>query len=446
MSLHFLLRAEARSLSLVQVLALSDDDAFALFRRQRWGEGEDVVCPHCGMAHRHYFRPARKIWRCAGCRGDFSVTCGTIFAFHKLPLRLYLAAVILFVNAVKGISALQLGRDLGVSHKTAYVLLHKILESLLVNREEAALQGEIHVDGAYVGGKARPANKKEDRVDRRLAENQDADRRCIVVIREAHTEAEVAAGSAGAKKTLTFVRENENQADIGKLASAYIAAGSVICVDESNAYDRLPAKYEVRRVNHGREYRADDGTTNNLAESVFSRFRRFQIGQIHKVAPKYLDNYANEIAYREDTRRWSNGGDLPRHRAQVRPCPGESRWVRLLAGQPPPGGKPGDMRGSFDRPGRTGSVPASRNEGAGTLQAMHHVEGVLLHLLDQGCAGFQHLACGQRFADLAAAQRHACASRKMSRTIRWHSPGPKKRFQTAVPWPRCAARSLGKTA
>ena len=149
MSWHFLLRAEARSLSLVQVLALSDDDAFTLFRRQRWGDGEDVVCPHCGMVHRHYFRPARKIWRCAGCREDFSVTSGTIFAFdkHKLPLRLYLAAVILFVNAVKRISPLHLGRDLGVSHKTAYVLLHKIRKSLLVNREEAALQGEIHVDG-----------------------------------------------------------------------------------------------------------------------------------------------------------------------------------------------------------------------------------------------------------------------------------------------------------
>ena len=76
MSLHFLLSAEARSLSLVQILALSDDDAFTLFRRQRWGDGENVVCPHCGMAHRHYFRPARKIWRCAGCRADCSVTSG----------------------------------------------------------------------------------------------------------------------------------------------------------------------------------------------------------------------------------------------------------------------------------------------------------------------------------------------------------------------------------
>ncbi len=89
--------------------------------------------------------------------------------------------------------------------------------------------------------------------------------------------------------------------------AAYIVPGAVICADESDAYDLLPARYEVRRVNHGKEYRADDGTTNNLAESYFSRFRRFHIGQIHKAAPTYLDNYANEMAYREDTRRWSNG-------------------------------------------------------------------------------------------------------------------------------------------
>ena len=176
-----------------------------------------------------------------------------------------------------------------------------------MDRDESALQGEIHVDGAYVGGTVRPANKKEDRVDRRLAQNQDPDKRCILVMREAYTEAEVEAGNAGARKTLTFILKNENQADIGKLAPVHIAKGAVICADESDAYDLLPARYEVRRVNHGKAYRADDGTTNNLAESYFSRFRRCQIGQIHKLAPKYLDNYANEMAYREDTRRWSNG-------------------------------------------------------------------------------------------------------------------------------------------
>jgi transposase-like protein len=162
MSLHFLLKAEARTLSVVEVLAMSDDDAFTLFRRVRWGDGDEVVCPHCGMVHRHYFRPARKIWRCAGCQEDFSVTSGTIFAFHKLPLRLYLAAVILFANAVKGISALQVGRDLGVSHKTAYVLLHKIRESLLVGRDESALQGRDS-RGRGVCRREGPAGEQEGR-------------------------------------------------------------------------------------------------------------------------------------------------------------------------------------------------------------------------------------------------------------------------------------------
>jgi len=144
-------------------------------------------------------------------------------------------------------------------------------------------------------------------VDRRLVENQDPDKRCILVMREAHTEAEVESGHAGARQTLTFIVKNENQADLGKLAPAAIAPGAVICADESDAYDRLPAKYEVRRVNHSQGYRADDGTTNNLAESYFARFRRFQIGQVHKLSPRYLDHYAHEIAYQEDARRCSNG-------------------------------------------------------------------------------------------------------------------------------------------
>jgi transposase-like protein len=339
---------------------MSDDDAFTLLRRARWGDGDEVVCPHCGLVHRHDFRPTRKIWRCAGCQDDFSVTSGTIFAFHKLPLRLYLAAVILFANAVKGISALQVGRDLSLSHKTAYVLLHKIRESLLVGREESALQGEIHVDGAYVGGKVRPENRREDRVDRRLAENQDSDKRCILVMRQAHTEAAAEAGNAGAKKTLTFIVKNENQADLGKLAPAYIVKGSVICADESDAYDRLPAKYAVRRVNHGKAYRADDGTTNNLAESYFSRFRRFHIGQIHQAAPTYLDNYADGLPGKHPALEQRR--HLPGHPRQVRPCPGESVWVRVLAGQPPTGGKPGGVKASGDR---SRAPCPSRPEGSG---------------------------------------------------------------------------------
>lgn len=82
----------------------------------------------------------------------FSVTSGTIFAFHKQPLKDYLIAIAIFTNAVKCISALQLARDLDVQYKTAFVLAHKIRESLMEHRDESALTGEIHVDGAYVNG------------------------------------------------------------------------------------------------------------------------------------------------------------------------------------------------------------------------------------------------------------------------------------------------------
>ena len=188
MSQHFLLTAEACSLSVREVFALSDEEAFDLFRQLRWGKGEEVVCPDCGVVERHWFLPSRRQWRCKACAHTFSVTSGTIFAHHKLPLRVYLGAVAIYTNAVKGLSALQMCRDLGVQYKSAFVLMHKLRESLIVQREETPLSGEVEMDGAYVGGHVRAQNKKEERLDRRLAENQSPDKRCILVMREQHPE------------------------------------------------------------------------------------------------------------------------------------------------------------------------------------------------------------------------------------------------------------------
>lgn len=302
MSQHFLLSASARTLSVRDVFALSDNEAFALFKEVRWGKGEEVACPVCGVIGKHYFKLTRKQWQCKDCGHTFSVTSGTVFAFHKLPLKVYLAAIAIFTNAVKGISSLQLSRDLGVQYKTAFVLAHKIRESLMEQRELEKLDGEIHMDGAYVNGHIRPKNKKADRIDRRLAVNQKPGKRCVFVMRQKCQEL-----AAGASKTLTFVLKSENQEEVSKLAAAHIQPSATICADESNAYDPLHAKFDTRRVNHSVEYKADDGTTNNLAESYFARFRRMQYGQVHKFGNLYLANYANEAAYREDTRRWANG-------------------------------------------------------------------------------------------------------------------------------------------
>lgn len=187
---HFLLSARARSLSIAQVLRMTDEDAELAFAALRWPEtGGKAVCVHCGCPTCYECRrPSGALrFRCKACRGDFSLTSGTLFAFHKLPLRTYLAAVVIFCNEVKGKSALALSRDLGVQYKTAFVLAHKLREAMATEMRGAKLGGKgavVEVDGGYFGGYVKPANHKENRRDRRLAKNQSGKRQVVVVIRQ----------------------------------------------------------------------------------------------------------------------------------------------------------------------------------------------------------------------------------------------------------------------
>ena len=132
------------------------------------------------------------------------MTSGTIFADHKLPLQVYLGAIAIYTNAVKGLSALQLSRDLDVQYKTAFVMMHKLRESLMVHRDETPLAGEAQIDGCYTNGAVKPANRAADRVERRLVEHRDPDRRCVLVMRETFPK-DALAERIGGKRTLTFV-------------------------------------------------------------------------------------------------------------------------------------------------------------------------------------------------------------------------------------------------
>ena len=123
MAQHFLLTAQARDLSLMKLFNMSEEEAFESFKAVRWSDTDGVpICPSCGTCHNPYFISSRKQFRCKQCDHTFSVTSGTLFASHKLPLKVYLIAIALFTNAVKGISALQFSRDLDVQYKTAWVL------------------------------------------------------------------------------------------------------------------------------------------------------------------------------------------------------------------------------------------------------------------------------------------------------------------------------------
>ena len=303
MAQHFLLSAEARSLSLMKIARMSDMEALEVFKNIRWSDTNgEPVCPCCGSVEKPYFIKTRMQFRCKECFHTFSVTSGTLFASHKLSLQTYLVAIAIFTNSVKSVSALQLSRDLDVQYKTAWVLAHKIRESLLDYHDNEKLEGVCEIDGVYVNGYIRPKNQKDKRVDRRKVHKPN--KRTIISIRQRASEGD---DVVGAVKTRTFVTRGETTPEIKNIIYNTVELGSQIHADEHNGYDHFHGHYDMQRVNHGIEYSGVYGENNNQAESYNSRFRRMQYGQCHKIGNLYLSNYANEIAYREDTRRMSNG-------------------------------------------------------------------------------------------------------------------------------------------
>jgi ribosomal protein L37AE/L43A len=296
MSQHFLLSAAARTLSLSAVARMSDEEAHAKFTAIRWADNDgQPYCPECGCL-KVYAYTTRKLWKCTACRYQFSVTARTLFQDRKRPIRDYLLAIAIFVNGAKGHSALQLSRDLDCQYKTAFVLAHKLREAIgsqVQNPDAPDLSGTVEIDGMYTGGHRKPENRKADRVDRRLAEEQTGKRQVVVVAREA------------GGRTLPFIVPRESAAV--RLIRERVASGAVVHADEAPGWDQLHASFDMRRVNHSVEYVGEDGANVNQAESFFSRLRRAEYGIHHRISGQYLYQYANEMAWREDNRRIPNG-------------------------------------------------------------------------------------------------------------------------------------------
>jgi transposase-like protein len=303
MAQHFLLSSAARKLSLAKLMRMGDTEAETLFASIRWTETQGApVCPHCGSLE--IYTDRRKggslRFRCKQkeCAKSFSLTSGTLFAFHKLPLRTYLAAIAIYCNEVKGKSALALSRDLDVQYKTAFVLAHKIREAVSSEMKGVRVGGEgkiAEVDGAYFGGYIKPANHVENRRDRRLAVNQNGKRRVVVAIRERNG------------RSITHVFKTE-AASVSFIKSR-VAKGTELMTDEASSWNGLDGAYAVKRINHEEAY-SDDGACSNGAENLFSRLRRAEIGHHHHISGAYLARYASESAWRDDHRGMSNGAQF----------------------------------------------------------------------------------------------------------------------------------------
>jgi len=171
-------------------MRVTDDEAETMFARTRWpATNGEPVCPFCGGTAVYDVRPPKgpPRWRCKACVKEFTVTSGTLFAWHKLPVQVCLSAIAIAINEERARTALAMSRDLGTSYKTAFVLCHKTREALGTEFKGMRVVGDgetVEIDGGYFGGYVKPANLKENRRDRRLAKNQNGKRKMVVIARE----------------------------------------------------------------------------------------------------------------------------------------------------------------------------------------------------------------------------------------------------------------------
>ena len=135
----------------------SEEQCHAALVQLRWPDGFE--CPDCrGHGHCLVNRGARRLFQCNACRKQTSVKAGTIFASSKLPLRIWFKAIFLLTQSKKGISSIELGRRLGVTQTTAWVMKHKLAQVMLERNASKRLKGAVQMDDAYIGG-ARPGRR-----------------------------------------------------------------------------------------------------------------------------------------------------------------------------------------------------------------------------------------------------------------------------------------------
>lgn len=292
---HFRQSPAWRTFPLKVLEDMSEDDARKLFQDLRWADTDgQPVCPHCSSLE-HWWLSNQGRWKCKakGCRKLFSLTSGTIFAHKKLSFKQIVMAARAFAQGAKGNNGIDISGDVGCSYKTAYVLQHKFREGLLDDMKDIRLEGDVEIDGGWFGGYIKPENRKINRVDRRLKQNQNGKRKVVVGARER--------GDNG--RTIVGVFDSEDQACAW--LSERIETMSQIFADEAPAWDDLHATHKASRVNHSLEYATGERNSinTNQMESFFSRLRRFEIGTHHHISGRYLLRYANDGAWRETNRR-----------------------------------------------------------------------------------------------------------------------------------------------